>query len=88
MPLSHYSLECLRGDVVWSFPGGFVDMCISLFLCFSSLVVGLVPQCGCEYLLLGVNVVCHCFCSPCCDLCAAAWVTQVDKASGNEIVGA
>jgi len=27
MPLSHYSLECLRGDVGWSFPGGFfVDM--------------------------------------------------------------
>jgi len=38
-------------------------------------VVGLVPHCGCEYLLLGVDVVCHCFCSPCCDLCAAAWVT-------------
>jgi len=27
------------------------------------------------YLLLGVDVVWHCFCSPCCDLCAAAWVT-------------
>jgi len=38
-------------------------------------VVGLVLHCGCEYLLLGVDVVCHCFCSPCCDLCAAAWVT-------------
>ena len=35
----------------------FVDMCISLFLCFSSLVVGLVTHCGCEYLLLGVDVV-------------------------------
>ena len=46
-----------------------------MFLCFSFLVVGLLPQCGCEYLLLGVDVVCHCFCSPCCDLCAAAWVT-------------
>ena len=33
--------------------------CISLFLCFSSLVVGLVPRCGCECLLLGVDVVCH-----------------------------
>ena len=44
-------LECLRGNVGWSFPGGFVDMCISLFLCFSSVVVGLVPHCGCEYLL-------------------------------------
>ena len=43
----------------------FVDMCISLFLCFSSLVVGLVPHCGCEYLLLGVLVVGpvpHCGC--------------------------
>jgi len=50
-------------------------MYISLFLCFSSLVVCLVPHCGCEYLLLGVDVVWHCFCSPCCDLCAAAWVT-------------
>ena len=50
--------------------------CILLFvLCFSSLVVGLVLHHGCEYLLLGVDVVCHCFCSPCCDLCAAAWVT-------------
>ena len=49
-------------------------MCISLFLCFSSLVVGLVPHCGCEYILFGVNFVCHCFCSPYCDLCAAAWV--------------
>jgi len=27
------------------------------------------------YLLLGVDVVCHCSCSPCCDLCAAAWAT-------------
>ena len=71
----HRLLECLRGSVGWSFPGGFVDMCISLFLCFSSLVVGLVPHCGCEYLFLGVDVVCHCFCSPCCDLCAVAWVT-------------
>jgi len=57
----------------------FVDMCISLFLCFSSLVVGLVPHCGCEYILLGVDVVCHCFCSPCCDLCAAAWVTIIKQ---------
>jgi len=23
MPLSHYSLECLRGDVGWGLPGGF-----------------------------------------------------------------
>jgi len=68
-------LECLRGNVGWNLPGGFVDMCISLFLCFSSLVVDLVPHCGCEYFLLGVDVVCHCFCSTCCDLCAAAWVT-------------
>jgi len=43
----------------------FVDMCISLFLCFLSLVVGFVQYCGCEYLLLGVDVVCHCFGSPC-----------------------
>ena len=27
MPLSHYSLECLRGDVGWSFPGGFLSIC-------------------------------------------------------------
>ena len=26
-------------------------------------------------LSLGVDVVCHCFCSPCCDIRAAAWVT-------------
>ena len=29
----------------------------------------------CEYLLLGVDVVCHCFCSWCYDLRAATWVT-------------
>jgi len=28
--------------------------CISLFLCFSSLAVGLVPHCECECLLSGV----------------------------------
>ena len=51
-------LECLRGDAGWSFPGGFVDMMyfVYFFLCFSSPVVGLVPHCGCEYLLLGVGV--------------------------------
>ena len=28
---------------------------------------------------LSVDVVCHCFCSPCCDLCAAAWVTIIKQ---------
>jgi len=41
--------ECLRGNVEWSFPGSFVNMCILLFLCFSSVVVGLVPHCGCIF---------------------------------------
>ena len=48
---------------------------------FSFLVVGLVLQRGCEYLLLGVDnvryFVLYCFCSPCCDHCAGFWVTAL-----------
>jgi len=59
MPLETFLLGLVGGGVGWGFSGGFffVDMCISLFLCFSSLVVGLVPHCEYEYLLLGVDVV-------------------------------
>ena len=74
----------VAGIYLFKYDRGFLILLVNLlvrltvfrcFSVFSSLVVGLVPHCGCEYLLLGVDVVCHCFHSPCCDLCAAAWVT-------------
>jgi len=34
MPLSRYSLECLRGDVGWGLPGG-IFVSIFVFRCFS-----------------------------------------------------
>ena len=64
----------------------FVDMCISCFSVFHPLWLGLVPHCEFEYLLLGVDVVCHCFCSPCCDLCAAAWVTLEGKVLSKKLI--
>ena len=108
MPLTHYSLECLRGDVVWGLPGGFfvsifynrtgaflvsgiyligydrefvillVNLLVRLtvFRCFSVFH----PLRLVLFHTVNVSVFCrvlfwHCFCSPCCDLCAATWVT-------------
>jgi len=65
---------------------GFVILLIKLSTYFvvlsavsSFLVVGLVLQRGCVYLLLYVDTVryfvLYCFCPPCCDHCAGFWVT-------------
>ena len=59
------------GIYLTEYDRGFVILLVNLLVrltvfrcfvvCFSSLVVGLVPHCGCEYLLLGVDVVCTVF---------------------------
>jgi len=55
MPLSHYSLECLRGDVGWSFPGCFLSICYNRTGAF--LVAGIyLIEYDREFVILLVNL--------------------------------
>ena len=55
MPLSRYSLECLRGDVGWSFPGGFLLICYNRMGAF--LVAGIyLIEYDREFVILLVNL--------------------------------
>jgi len=59
---------------------------------FSFLVVGLVLQRGCVYLLLGVDTVryfvLYCFCPPCCDHCyPKAWTGFTGNSMKRSIIG-
>jgi len=67
MLLSHYSLDCLRGDVGWGLPGGFF-VSIFVFRCLFFHPLQLVL-----FHIVNVSVFSgvlfwHCFCSLCCDL--------------------
>jgi len=76
MPLSHYSLECLGGDVEWGVPGGFF-VSKFVFRCFSVFrPLWLVLFHTVNVSVFSGVLFWHCFCSLCCDLCAATWVTE------------
>ena len=65
MPLSHFSLECLRGDVGWSFPGGFfLSICYKRTGAF--LVTGMyLIEYDREFVILLVNLLVRLKWEPC-----------------------